>query len=52
MTQRVIKSYINQSPKKVSEVELRAALRKVNHKNREIRESYRFDSELMSFKCI
>lgn len=43
--------YINTKIKKVSEDDLRKALREVNKKNKEIRDSFRLTAEVMSFTC-
>ncbi len=45
-------SYISDKIKKVSEVDLKAALKKVNAKNKELRDSFRMDAETMNFKCV
>lgn len=44
-------NYINAEIKKVSEVDLRKALKEVKEKNKAIRESFRLTLEVLNFKC-
>jgi hypothetical protein len=43
--------YINENIKSVSETDLRNALRKVNQKNKELRESFRITNDVLNFRC-
>lgn len=44
--------YVNETIKSVSESDLKKALREVNKKNRELRESFRLTPEVLNFRCV
>lgn len=43
--------YISKKIKKVSEIDLKKALKEVNQKNREFRESFRITPDVLNFTC-